>query len=138
MPKTMRKNYAESIQRDKTHYHPKQLSKSNSDFVNGILDEVQTKLGFERDIIENANALIPLTAYSDCVESILVEGLADQGLQEHLSKELPGGVLYTGGGIMPANLLDLQHLKFLHIHPGFLPNIRGADCALFLRRAHPD
>ena len=25
----------------------------------------------------------------------------------------------------------VEHLKFLHIHPGFLPNIRGADCALW-------
>lgn len=32
---------------------------------------------------------------------------------------------------MPATLLALKHLKFLHIHPGFLPDIRGADCTLW-------
>ncbi|HIA31888.1 MAG TPA: hypothetical protein EYN83_01285 [Nitrospinaceae bacterium] len=131
LPKKMRINYAASIQRNKIHYYPKRLSKANPDFVNGILDEVQKKLGFERDVIDNANALLPLISYSDCVESILVEGLADKALQECLLEELAGGILYTGGGIIPAELLDLRHLKFLHIHPGFLPDIRGADCALW-------
>jgi hypothetical protein len=131
LPKKMRTNYAASIQRNKTHYYPRQLSKTNSNFVNGILDEVQKKFGFERDVIDNANALLPLTAYSGCVESILVEGLADKGLQEYLSEEPAGRILYTGGGIVPTKLLDLQHLKLLHIHPGFLPDIRGADCALW-------
>jgi hypothetical protein len=131
LPKKMRKNYAASIQRNKIHYYPKQLSKTHPDFVNSILDEVQAELGFERNVIDNANALLPLTSYSDCVESLLVEGLADKGLQEHLLKELAGGVLYTGGGIMPAKILDIKQLKFLHIHPGFLPIIRGADCALW-------
>jgi hypothetical protein len=131
LPKKMRKNYAESIQRNKMHYYPKQLSKIYPDFVNGILDEVQTKLGFERNVISNANALLPLTSYSDCVESMLVEGLADKGLQEYLSEELAGEILYTGGGIMPAKILDIKQLNYLHIHPGFLPNIRGADCALW-------
>jgi len=131
LPKKIRINYAASIQRNKIHYYPKRLSKANPDFVKGILDEVQKKLGFESDVIDNANALMPLISYSDCVESILVEGLADKALQEYLLEELAGGILYTGGGIMPTELLNLRHLKFLHIHPGFLPDIRGADCALW-------
>ena len=56
--------------------------------------------------------------------------MADKALQECLLEELAGGILYTSG-VIPAELLDLRHLKFLHIHPGFLPDIRGADCALW-------
>ncbi|RLA43792.1 MAG: hypothetical protein DRR42_21270, partial [Gammaproteobacteria bacterium] len=131
LPRGLRSSYAASIQRNKIHYWPKQLSKTNSDFIDVILNEVQTKFGFQNTFIENANALLPLSTYSDCVESILVEGLADKGLQQYLSEEPAGAILYTGGGIVPAALLNLQHLKFLHIHPGFLPDIRGADCALW-------
>jgi len=131
LPKVLRSTYAASIQRNKIHYWPKQLLKTNSDFVNGILNEVQKKFGFEKTVIDNANALLPLSAYSDCVESILVDGLADERLQQYLLEESAGAILYTGGGIVPAQLLDIQHLKFLHIHPGFLPDIRGADCVLW-------
>lgn len=32
---------------------------------------------------------------------------------------------------MPKSLLDLPQLQFIHFHPGYLPNIRGADCTLW-------
>ena len=32
---------------------------------------------------------------------------------------------------MPPKILDLKNIKMLHIHPGFLPDIRGADCSLW-------
>jgi hypothetical protein len=131
LPRGLRLTYAASIQRRKLHYWPKQLLKANFDVVSGVFDKVQTKFGFKRTVIDNATALLPLVSYSDCVESILIEGLDDKCLQKYLSKEPSGTVLYTGGGIVPSTLLELKHIKFLHIHPGFLPDIRGADCALW-------
>lgn len=38
--------------------------------------------------------------------------------------------LYTGGGILKKKILDSKN-KFLHIHPGYLPEVRGADGALW-------
>jgi hypothetical protein len=131
LPKEFRLAYAASIQRNKIHYWPKHLSKKNPNFVNSVLGEAQIKLGFEKTVIDNANALLPLSSYSNCVESILVEGLTDKILLQSLLKEPAGTILYTGGGIVPAALLNIQHLEFLHIHPGFLPYIRGADCTLW-------
>jgi len=131
LPKGLRLAYASSIQRNKMHYWPKQLLKANFNIVNEISDEVQTRFGFEKAVIDNATALLPLASYSDCVESILVDGLNDKNLQKYLSEESSGALLYTGGGIVPSTLLELKHIKFLHIHPGFLPDIRGADCALW-------
>jgi hypothetical protein len=131
LPQGMRKSYAATIQRNKIHYWPKLLSKTRAGLVSGVLAEVQERLGFSRALIEQANALLPLSTYSDCVEPLLVEGLSDQGLHRYLSDEPTGAILYTGGGIVPATLLAIQSLKFLHIHPGFLPDIRGADCALW-------
>jgi len=131
MPKGLRLSYASSIQRTKIHYWPKQIIKNNTDFSHTVLGVVQKKYGFDKTVITNAHALMPLTDYCDCVESILIEGLGDKKLQQVLLKEPAGTVLYTGGGILPGTLLELQHLKFLHIHPGFLPDFRGADCALW-------
>lgn len=131
LPAGLRKSYAATIQRNKIHYWPKQLLKTNPDLINGILSEVEEKLGFTKTVLDNANMLLPLSNYSDCVESLLVEGLDGKELLRYMSNESAGTVLFTGGGIMPANLLATQQLCFLHIHPGFLPSIRGADCALW-------
>src|SRR5690606_29952514 len=56
-----------------------------------------------------------------------------------LSDEEKNPVLFTGGGIVPASLLEIPELPFIHIHPGFLPEIRGADCVLWstLLTGHP-
>jgi hypothetical protein len=40
-------------------------------------------------------------------------------------------VLFTGGGILPAGVIDLPGLRFLHVHPGHLPFVRGADGLLW-------
>ena len=36
-------------------------------------------------------------------------------------------VLFTGGGILPKNFFKKKNLKFVHIHPGNIPNVVGAD-----------
>ncbi len=131
LPQGLRKSYAATIQRNKIHYWPKQLSKGQAGLVGDVLAEVQASFGFSRALMDQANALLPLSTYSDCVAPLLVDGLSDQGLHRYLSAEPAGALLYTGGGIVPATLLAISSLKFLHIHPGFLPDIRGADCALW-------
>jgi hypothetical protein len=131
LPKDVRVPFAAYIQRSRISYWPKKLLKTESDFIAGILDEIESKLGFSRETIDRTHSLPSLSVYSDSVESILVEGLSDSGLHQYLSLESTGVILYTGGGIVPAALLNIQHLKFLHIHPGYLPDIRGADCVLW-------
>ena len=69
--------------------------------------------------------------YAETVERVMVKGLADPTLAEFLSRFAPTAVLYTGGGIIPASLLSVPGLRFLHIHPGRLPYVRGADGLLW-------
>ena len=131
LPKFLRSGYASSIQKSKIHYWPKNLIKTQPEFIDVISTEIQQKLGFSNQCIENANSLKPLSDYSNDVESLLVDGLNDKTLLQHLSQQPASSILFTGGGLVPANILSLQHLRFLHIHPGFLPDIRGADCLLW-------
>ena len=131
LPKNLRAPYAANIQKNKIHYWPKQLGKTFAELSNDISTEVAAKLNFCSSTLENAHALEPLTTYCDNVEALLVDGLNDQQLYHHLEQEPEGAILFTGGGIVPSKLLDLPHLKLLHIHPGHLPNIRGADCTLW-------
>ena len=39
-------------------------------------------------------------------------------------------LLYSGGGIINKKILNIDK-KFIHIHPGYLPEMRGADCLLW-------
>lgn len=131
LPKAIRKYYAASVQRQKIHYWPNQLKSKNQKLISCICNQVQEKLGFKKCTLDNATALLPLSNYSDVIYTLLVDGLNDKNLLEYLLEEKPGAILFTGGGIVPSKLLELQHLKYLHIHPGFLPSIRGADCSLW-------
>lgn len=69
---------------------------------------------------------------------VLVSGYGDPALAEAVGRDA-GLVLFTGGGIVPRSLLDLPGTTFLHIHPGFLPYMRGADGLLWslLLRGRP-
>jgi len=131
LPKLMRSNYASTIQKNKIHFWPKNLIKTQTNFIDAITTEIQEKLEFSKQCIDSANALKPLSDYCDNVESLLVDGLNDTLLFQYLSQQPESALLFTGGGLVSAELLSLQHLRFLHIHPGFLPDIRGADCALW-------
>ena len=90
-----------------------------------------SSFGFRGETIQEAVKLNDLSRYSNVVEKIAVENLRDRKLLDHLSSESKGTLLFTGGGIAPAKMLSIEHLKFIHIHPGYLPEIRGADCALW-------
>jgi hypothetical protein len=76
---------------------------------------------------------------ADTVERISVRGLRDPALQDALSRLEPGTVLFTGGGILPASIIRQPGLRFLHVHPGHLPHVRGADGLLWstLARGRP-
>ncbi len=69
--------------------------------------------------------------YAGQVSFCAVSGLDDPRLRGRLSRESPGYVLFTGGGLVPSSLLALDNLRFLHVHPGWLPAVRGADGLLW-------
>jgi hypothetical protein len=131
MPKAMRQSLAASSQRSKIHYWSKQIAKTQTALVDETKSQVHKQWQFSQGTLTEANKLLPLTTYCDNVSSVMMKNLKDEDLLSYLNNEPQGALLYTGGGIVPKKLLSLQHLKFLHIHPGFLPHIRGADCTLW-------
>jgi hypothetical protein len=132
LPGPLRIAYSANVQKLKIHYWPRKIAKYHGALHKVMVDEVKAKFAFSDEVLTNAAALNDLSTYSDSVEVLMVDGLEDNALEERLS-QLPSDVdlLYTGGGMVPARLLSLSHLRFLHIHPGFLPNIRGADCVFW-------
>lgn len=55
-------------------------------------------------------------------------GLDDEELIEHIRLKVQGAILFTGGGILTSHMLSIPNVKFIHIHPGVVPDTRGADC----------
>lgn len=131
LPSALRQTYAASIQKRKIHYWPKQIAATYPELYKAIASQVADCLDFPIQAINEACSLSPLSDYCDDVVPLFVTGLRDKHLHEHLSSCAPTTILFTGGGIVPASLLGIEKLKFIHIHPGYLPYIRGADCVLW-------
>ncbi len=87
-------------------------------------------MDFPPQFFEDLQGSHPLTDYADEVDKVMVDGLSDKKLLAALGRE-PGTVLFTGGNLVPAELLSLGGLRFLHVHPGFLPFVRGSDGLLW-------
>ena len=131
MPKRMRSFYLDSVQKIKIHYWAKTISSEHGKFVDDIHHSISNTFGFPIEIQQYYRSLESLSNYTDHVEQILINKLGDDELYEALVTQRRTTILYTGGGIVPKSLLTIPNVKFLHVHPGFLPEIRGADCALW-------
>jgi hypothetical protein len=68
--------------------------------------------------------------YSDSVDRVLVRDYRDPGVLRSIENASSDTVLFTGGGIVPPSLIR-SGARFLHVHPGNLPHIRGADGLLW-------
>ncbi|KAB0518356.1 hypothetical protein [Pseudomonas extremorientalis] len=127
----MKLAHAQARQKNSIHYRSTTLLKTESALYHSIRKTVSEKLGFANKDIDEALALCDLSDYSPDVETLMIESLADSALYERLLALAQTQLLFTGGGIVPKRLLEIATLKFVHIHPGHLPEIRGADCVLW-------
>lgn len=71
--------------------------------------------------------------FTKAVTTIYAFGLGDPVLVEFLKNTAQKTWLYSTSGIMPEVLLNLPGKKFVHIHPGVVPYVRGGDCLLWSR-----
>lgn len=131
LPQALRFLYAEIKQRRSIHYWAFNLIKNEKDLYQSIVEKVKTVLQFDQQLFNDAISLNDLRSYSPCVEKLFIENLKDEALYRYLSEMPQTKIIFTGGGIVPKKILELGNLKFIHVHPGFLPDIRGADCVLW-------
>lgn len=65
--------------------------------------------------------------FSHAYQSIEINNLEDSKLHALLAQEECKTFLFTGGGMLSERLLSIPNSKFIHIHPGIVPDIKGAD-----------
>jgi hypothetical protein len=70
-----------------------------------------------------------LEQYSDNkIDRVILTGLDDVNLVEYIKHSSERTFLFTGGGILKDSLLSIDGVKIIHIHPGIVPEVKGADC----------
>jgi hypothetical protein len=127
----IREGYAAVRQKNSIHYWASALLKKERALCDAVRIAVADSLYFEPHVLDDAVSLSSLRDYCRVVETLMIDNLADDRLFDYLAKFPETTLLFTGGGIVPARCLQLPALKFIHIHPGYLPDVRGADCVLW-------
>lgn len=77
------------------------------------------------------------TKYCESVEEVYCQNLNSTVVEKAISRQPTSLVLYTGGGIVSERLLSIPRKKFLHVHPGIVPEVKGSDglfWSLLIRR----
>lgn len=70
---------------------------------------------------------LDFSAFADSFQEAWFENLSDPSLAALLERQPCRTFLYTGGGRVPDSLLGMRGARFLHCHPGVVPEVRGAD-----------
>jgi folate-dependent phosphoribosylglycinamide formyltransferase PurN len=65
---------------------------------------------------------------SDYYDEIQLTNVNDPALTNYLRNQDIKIVLFTGGWILNKSILEDSGCKFIHIHPGIVPEIKGSDC----------
>lgn len=88
---------------------------------------MQKPLGKTVDFFESMS----YESYSQDVDHLYAVGLEDPELVAYMAAQSQQAWLYATSGLMPAVLLQLPNKRFIHIHPGVVPYVRGSDCLLW-------
>ena len=132
LPRIVRPWYAEKHQEVSQNYWPRRLK---HDYPL-LFDTIAKSLG---PITENPDSLLKQMQgkfnYADFTEGevtkVYIRTLKDPILLDRIKHSIHPTFIYTGGGIVPSEVLSLPGIRFIHTHPGHLPHVRGADGLLW-------
>lgn len=136
LPSKIRMHYAERLQTTVQNHWPRWIRMRHPELVNAITRELAKVCVEPAERVADMLGSLWYGEYAESFERILVEGLADPLLWARLEQLGPETILYTGGGLVPSGLLAIEGLKWLHVHPGHLPEVRGADGLLWSVLVH--
>lgn len=139
VPSSIRRRALGYSNRQKMHHWPKRLPTLYPQTCKTMMDTVAEAFGLGNGFFEEIAGDEPLASYGKSLSQIEVSGLADDAVAQSLSQQPHSVVLFTGGGIVPRELTQMDGKMLLHIHPGYLPFVRGADGLLWstLLRGRP-
>lgn len=128
LPLGLRQKYTHSIQSSKISFWPRNLMKKNKLMCDDLFKELEKSLNIKKSSIIGLLEHKSLELFSEEIIPVSYDGFKDKRFFDAIKSTSSEFSLYTGGGIIPKEIFEKASAKLLHIHPGFLPNIRGADC----------
>ena len=131
LPRGLRVEYAQGSQEWACNFWPRRIRAAHPRLVETMTKEIARLCPEAPRVIEEGLGRFAYEEYAGEVERVFVEGLQDPALREACARLAPAVILFTGGGILPDRLLGVPGLRFLHVHPGCLPEVRGADGVLW-------
>ena len=139
LPGGMGRAYKAWSQDVSMNHWPRQIRRTLPGLYETVTERVSESLSLGEGFFDEILGKQRLEDYADEVVQLAIDSLADPRLVDHVTKDSQKTLLFTGGGILPKAVLEIDGLRVLHIHPGILPNIRGADGLLWsvLLRGRP-
>lgn len=131
LPSGLRLGYARWVGELTELHWPRRIRTRHPQLVHAIGRALATVVPDPRAAIEALTGSFDYGAFADHYDRVLVRDLRDERLVEAFTHNGPSTVLFTGGGIVPKSLLTIPGVRFLHVHPGHLPAVRGADGLLW-------
>ena len=130
LPNALRLRYANMVQEIQRMYWPRRIQKKHPALYEAILKGLSPLVEDPRQKLDAITRKFNWNLYSDSVNRVAVKNYRDKGVQQAIQKDDVEKVLFTGGGILPKSLVESSK-KFIHVHPGKLPYVRGSDGILW-------
>jgi hypothetical protein len=131
LPARLRNWYARRAQAAASMYWVRRLPQTHPE----LFATVSTIIGKQYELPSGFHAGLwddfDFTTFGEETIELPVAGLRDPALVSALSALEPGPLLFTGGGILPDAITSDPQRPLIHVHPGWLPAIRGADGLLW-------
>ncbi|SVC21171.1 uncharacterized protein METZ01_LOCUS274025 [marine metagenome] len=130
LPNAIRTRYTNMAQEVRRMYWPRRIQKEHPALYEAIVNGLSSLIKEPRQRLDAITGKFNWNHYSDSVNRITVKDYKDEGVLQALQQSTVNNVLFTGGGIIPKSLIESAN-RFIHIHPGKLPHVRGADGILW-------
>ncbi|WP_313163912.1 hypothetical protein [Sedimentibacter sp.] len=114
------------------HYKKKQPIRREDQTVDKKKYKELGKIFIEfADAKPNFFSAIDYSQYCINVEKIKVSDINDKKLISFLEKQECKTFLFTGGGILKDQIFKIRDSRFIHVHPGIVPEVKGSDGLLW-------
>lgn len=95
--------------------------------AHGELREFIDYVGQKFEVKVNLTKKFAYADYCNDFQIEMVDGFYDEKMRLILERQENKLFLYTCGGLVKKSLLSIPDSKFLHIHPGVVPDVKGSD-----------
>lgn len=103
--------------------------KDFSVFARCIKENLKAKGLFTGNLVHSTKSTLDSVGWD--YQEITIDHINDEKLITYLSNSVDETyIIFCGGGILRYPILNCGK-KFIHVHPGIVPEVRGADCLLW-------